>query len=111
MEVVFEQDFHIGEDNRLIKRLYKVEPSEFFPDGLMFALQYLWQKENEWIEVVRIDNYKHAHDKLGVHVHKFGTAEVEFKDMPFEEAGTYFIELAERIKKEILLGERQNGKN
>lgn len=111
MEVVFEQDFHIGEDSRLIKRLYKVEPSDLFPNGLMFALQYLWQKEKEWIEVVRIDNYKHAHDKAGVHVHKFGTAEVEFKDMSFEEAEIYLTELAKRIKKEILLGERQNDKN
>ena len=106
MEVIFEQDFHIGEDSRLIKRLYKVEPSEFFPDGLMFALQYLWQREKEWIEVVRIDNYKHAQHKIGAHVHKFGTAEVEFKDMPFEEAETYLMAIAERIKKEILLGER-----
>ena len=111
MEVVFEQDFHIGEDSRLVKRLYKVEPSDSFPDGLMFALQYLWHKEKEWIEVVRIDNYKHAPDKTGAHVHKFGAAEVEFKGMTFEEAETYLTELAERIKKEILLGERKNGKN
>src|SRR3990167_5533845 len=111
MEVVFEQDFHMGEDSRVVKRLYKAEPSALFPDGLMFALQYLWQREKEWIGVVRIDNYKHAQNKIGVHVHKFGTAEVEFKDMPFEEAETYLNALAERIKKEILLGERQNGKN
>lgn len=111
MEVVFEQDFHLGEYSRVVKRLYKVEPSAFFPDGLMLALQYLWQNEKDWIEVVRIDNYKHAHDKIGVHVHKFGSAEVVFKDLSFEEAEIYLIELAERIKKEILLGERQNDKN
>ena len=106
MEVVFEQDIHIGGNSRLVKRLYKAEPSAFFPDGLMFALQYLWQKEKEWIEVARIDNYKHARDKTGVHVHKFGTVEVEFKDMSFQEAEDCLISLAERIKKEISLGER-----
>ena len=41
---IIDQDIPLAEDKRLIKRLYKVDKSDDFPDGLEFAYQFLYVK-------------------------------------------------------------------
>ena len=103
-------DVPLSEDIRLIKRLYKSDDRNAFPEGLRFALQYLWRQEGRWIEIARIDNYEHDENRTGVHIHKFGKGFVEFREMNFEEAEQYIIVLGEKIKQDILLG-GYDGKN
>ncbi len=109
MEIVLDMDIPLSEDIRLIKRLYKVGDSEKFQGGLMFALQYLWRQEGKWIEVARIDNYKHQ-NRTGAHIHKFGNDFVEFREVSFEEAEELVIELGEKIRQNLQLGD-YDGKN
>lgn len=104
MEVILDLDIPIAEDIRLIKRLYKADNSEACPGGL-FALQYLWRVEGKWVEVARIDNYKHDRTRSGAHIHKFGRDFVEFREMNFEEAEQYVITLGEKIRRKMLLGD------
>lgn len=104
MEIILDLDIPLSGDIRLIKRLYKTNDLKNFPGGLMFALQYLWRQEGNWIEVTRIDNYKHNQNMTGAHIHKFDNDFVEFREISFEEAEQYILELAEKIKKDIMLG-------
>ena len=53
---------------RHIKRLYNVDKSGDFPDGLEFTYQFLYFKGDKWIQVARIDNQLHG-GKPGVHIH------------------------------------------
>ena len=64
---IIDQDIPLAEDKRLIKRLYKVDKNDDFPDGLEFAYQFLYFKDNKWIQVARIDNQLHG-GKPGTHI-------------------------------------------
>ena len=46
-EIVIDQDIPLGEDKRLIKRLWKVDKTDDFPDGLEFAYQFLCTKKRK----------------------------------------------------------------
>lgn len=109
MKVVINQDITLAEDARLIKRLYKVQADAEFPLGLKFAYQYLLLKEGKWLEVCRVDNYRHDRHKTGTHIHKHGRQFIEFREMSFKEVEPAIIELGERIRT-TMKGE-QNGKN
>ena len=67
-ETVIDQDIPLADDKRLIKQLWKANKSDNFPGGLEFAYQLLYLKNNEWIQVARIDNQLHE-GKAGVHIH------------------------------------------
>ncbi len=109
MQSIINQEITLAEDVRLIKRLYKVQANADFPLRLKFAYQYLALKEGKWLEVCRIDNYRHDKRRVGAHIHKHGQEFVEFREMGFKEAEKTIIELGERIRTTIK-GE-QDGKN
>lgn len=58
-ELVIDQDIPLAEDKRLIKKLWKIDKNHNFPDGLEFAYQFLYCKNELWIQVARIDNQLH----------------------------------------------------
>lgn len=101
MQNILNQDITLAEDVRLIKRLYKVQPDADFPSGLKFAYQYLLLKEGKWLEVCRIDNYRHGRSRVGTHIHKQGNEKVEFIDMSFVEAREYILDLEKRMSDKL----------
>ena len=98
---IIDQDIPLAEDKRLVKRLYKVDKSGDFPDGLEFAYQFLYFKDNKWIQVARIDNQLHS-GKPGVHIHTLKREKVQWIDLTFEEAEDKIIEMGESIIKNII---------
>ena len=98
---IIDQDIPLAEDKRLIKRLYKVDKSEDFPDGLEFTYQFLYFKDDKWIQVARIDNQLHS-DSPGTHIHTLKREKVEWVDLTFEEAEDKIIEMGESIIKNII---------
>ncbi len=93
----------------MIKRLYKVQADADFPLGLKFAYQYLLLKERKWLEVCRVDNYRHDRHRIGTHIHKYGREFVEFREIGFKEAEQVIIELGDHLRTTIK-GE-EDGKN
>ena len=98
---IIDQDIPLSEDKRLIKRLYKVDKSGDFPDGLEFAYQFLYFKDNKWIQVARIDNQLHG-GKPGAHIHTLSREKVQWINLTFEEAEDKIIEMGENIIKTII---------
>lgn len=98
---IIDQDIPLAEDKRLIKRLYKVNKSGDFPDGLEFAYQFLYFKDSKWIQVARIDNQLHS-GKPGVHIHTLSREKVQWEDLTFEDAEDKIIEMGESIIKNII---------
>lgn len=99
MQNIIDQDILLAEDIRLIKRLDKVPKDQNFPEGLRFAYQYLIFRNNEWLQLCRIDNYEHDKRKTGTHIHKYTNENVEFKEMDFRESEEYIKQLGERLKR------------
>ena len=79
-KTIVDQDIPLAEDVRLVKRLEKTKKSDNFPKGIKFSFQYLIFKDNEWQQLVRIDNYIHQ-GKKGVHIHLFKRKNVKFEDI------------------------------
>lgn len=98
---IIDQDIPLAEDKRLIKMLYKVDKSDEFPDGLEFAYQFLYFKDNKWVQVARIDNQLHGGNP-GVHIHTLKREKVEWVDLTFEEAEEKILETGESIIKNII---------
>lgn len=98
---IIDQDIPLAEDKRLIKRLYKVNKSDDFPDGLEFAYQFLYFKEDKWIQVARIDNQLHS-GRPGAHIHTIKREKVQWVDLTFEEAEEKILEMGESIIKSIV---------
>ena len=98
---IIDQDIPLAEDKRLIKRLYKVDKSDDFPDGLEFAYQFLYFKGDKWIQVARIDNQLHG-GKPGTHIHTLKREKVEWVDLTFEEAEEKILEMGEIIIRNII---------
>ncbi|MBW2990488.1 hypothetical protein KY348_02155 [Candidatus Woesearchaeota archaeon] len=96
MKELVKEDSRIGYKRRLIRRLYKVEKSKEYPIGLKFCIQYLYQRDDKWLEIVRIDNYLHQ-NKPGTHIHFFNKKEVEWVELNFNEARFEVERLAEKI--------------
>ncbi len=99
--LIIDQDIPLAEDKRLIKRLWKVNKNNNFPQGLEFAFQYLYFKNNRWIQVARIDNQLHE-GKSGVHIHILKREKVEWLSLDFEEAESKILELGEHVIKTII---------
>ena len=100
-EVIIDQDIPLAEDKRLIKRLWKVDKSDDFPKGLEFVYQFLYFKNNEWIQVARIDNQLHE-GKAGVHIHILKREKVTWEELSFEEAEEKIFEFGESVIKNII---------
>lgn len=108
MKEIIDKELIVGHRRKLVKRLYKVKKSKEYPTGLKFCFQYLYQREDEWLEIVRIDNYLHQ-NKPGTHIHFFNKKRVKWEELTFEEAEKRVEEIAEKII--IYLEGEQNGKN
>ena len=100
---IIDQDIPLAEDKRLVKRLYKVDKSGDFPNGLEFAYQFLYFKGDKWIQVARIDNQLHS-GRSGTHIHSLKREKVEWRNFTFEEAEKKIIEMGENIIKNIING-------
>ena len=100
-ETIIDQDIPLAENKRLIKKLWKVDKSGDFPDGLEFAYQFLYLKD-EWIQIARIDNQLHE-GKPGVHIHILKREKVKWEELSFEEAEKAIIELGERVIKNMVM--------
>lgn len=100
-ETIIDQDIPLAEDKRLIKRLWKVGKSDNFPNGLEFAYQFLYFKDDKWIQVARIDNQEHE-GKAGVHIHILKREKVGWEELTFEEAEEKILELGESAIKNII---------
>ena len=100
-QTIIDQDIPLAEDKRLIKRLYKVDKNDDFPDGLEFAYQFLYFKNDKWIQVARIDNQLHG-GKPGTHIHTLKREKVEWVDLAFEEAEEKILEMGESIIKNMI---------
>jgi len=94
-KTLFDQDFFIGKNKRLIKRIWKVEKSKEYPEGIEFAFQLLYYKE-KWIQIVRIDNQLHE-GKQGTHIHT--PNRIVWSRINLDEIETTIIEIGERIIK------------
>ena len=89
-----------GENIRLIKNISKREGPEEFPELIKWALQLTYFKENEWIEICRIDN--HFHEGIqGTHIHKYKEKMALRKELTLQDAEKEIL----RISKSILLEE------
>ncbi len=100
-EVIYEDDFLIEENKRIVLKLIKVEKSEDFPEGLEFAIQYLYFKNDEWQQIARIDNQLHE-GKAGAHIHILKREKVEWTDMSFNDAKEKIIEIGDNVIKHIV---------
>ena len=100
-QTIIDQDISLAEDKRLVKRLFKVDKSNGFPNGLEFAYQFLYFKDNKWIQVARIDNQLHS-GKPGTHIHTLKRERVDWVNLSFEEAEQNILELGESIIKNII---------
>ena len=104
MKVIVDLDRKIGDCRRLITRIYEVDKSESFPEGLKFACQYLFLRD-KWVEVIRVDNYEHDSKRFGVHVHKLGAENAQFIEISVDQLETYVLSAGETIIKRLMLGE------
>ena len=91
---IIDQDFLLDVDKRLVKKLWKVDKSDKFPDGLEFAYQLLRLKGDKWVQIARIDNQLHE-GKPGVHIHVLDR-KVKWEELSFEEAEKRIIEIGEK---------------
>ena len=82
---IIDVDIFLSEDTRLVKKVEKTKRSDHFPDGIRFALQYLYFKDDRWHQLARIDNYLHQ-GKPGAHIHLYKRKDVRFEEMRLEEA-------------------------
>jgi hypothetical protein len=80
----------------LIKKVEKTKKSGEFPEGLRFAFQYLYFKNDEWEQIARIDNFCHE-GKFGTHIHILKRADVTWKSLSLREAEEQTIETGERF--------------
>ncbi|MFC1691096.1 hypothetical protein ACFL0W_02840 [Nanoarchaeota archaeon] len=97
----FDGDVYIGEGKRLIVKVTKVIKDENFPEGIEFSLQYIYHKNNEWHQIVRIDNLFHE-GRPGTHIHILKRKKVEWINLSFSEAKKRIIELGDNIIKNII---------
>ena len=81
--------------------MWKVDKNKEFPQGLEFSYQYLYFKNNRWIQVVRIDNQLHK-GKKGVHIHTLDREKAEWEEMSFEDAEEKILERGEIIINNII---------
>ena len=98
--LLIDQDIPLSENTRLVKRLWKVDKSEDFPEGVEFAYQFLYFK-NKWIQVARFDNQMHE-GKPGLHIHILKREKMQWKHIAFENIEERIIELGESVIKNII---------
>jgi hypothetical protein len=88
-----------NENLRLVKTLMKRESPKEHPELMKWALQMLYFKGDDWIEICRIDNYMHE-NQTGSHIHIYDKEEVKRIKITFQEAEKTIIEISNKILKE-----------
>ena len=96
-EVIYQRDFLLEENKRIVLKLIKVKKDQNFPKGIEFAIQYLYFNNNKWVQIARIDNQLHK-GKAGTHIHIINKR-VKRKNLTFQEARKEIIKIAERAIK------------
>lgn len=97
---IFNQEMPLNERTKLIKKLWKVDKSENYPEGLEFAFQVIYLKEDEWIRIVRIDNQMHD-NRPGTHIHILYREQVLWENIKINEVEDKTIEIGKRIIKKV----------
>ena len=105
MKVIKQEDFPLAERTRLIIRAYEVGRSPLFPDGIKFAFQYLYRSGEHWLEIARVDNYRHDSRKTGCHLHRLDVNGVEYKALSFIEIEAFIIAVGDAIVQRLERGE------
>lgn len=100
IEVIKDDDFVI-ENWRLVSKVLFVTKSKDFPIGYKFKFQFMVFKDDEWKDVVRIDNHKHGKIVGKTHMHKFGSKKAEEIDISLENIEEYIINIGLKLKGEI----------
>ena len=98
-ETIIDQDIPLANDKRLIKKLWKVDKSEDYKNGLEYVYEFLYLKAEEWIHITRIDNQLHE-GKAGAPIHILNKR-VKWENLSFEEAEERIIQLSETIIRKI----------
>jgi len=84
-----------------VLKLTKVGKDENFPEGLEFAVQYLYFKDDQWVQIARIDNQMHE-SRPGTHIHILKRKKVEWTDMSFDDAKDEIMKIGDRVIKNIV---------
>lgn len=92
----YETDYDLDEETRIVKRIRKLPMSK-----VTFSLNFLWNKGNDWLSLVRIDNYPHKGKDKGVHIHRFRKADVQYKSMSIQEAEIAVVNIGKRIREQL----------
>ncbi len=88
-----------SENVRLVKTLMKRESPKEFYELLKWAFQMLYFDGESWVEICRIDNYRHEGQE-GSHIHIYNRDEVKKSELTFHEAEKRIKEISEKILKE-----------
>ena len=100
VKIIKDDDF-VVEDWRLVSKILLVKKSKEFPQGYKFKFQFMVFKDNEWKDIVRIDNHKHGKFVGRTHIHKFGSKITEEINIPLENIEEYIINLGLKLNEEI----------
>lgn len=98
VNIIEEKDFKLKEDTRIYRKIMEVPKSEKFPLGLKYTFNYLLLIDGEWKNIVRIDNHQHDPKRVGCHIHRYDSDEVEFKDLRLEEIYDLLLKIGNEIK-------------
>lgn len=90
-EVIYKEDFLLEEHKRIVLKLIK---NKEYSGNIEFAIQYLYFKDNKWIQIVRIDNQFHK-NKPGTHIHIINKRTKNI-DLTFQEAKQKIIKVGEK---------------
>jgi hypothetical protein len=88
-----------SEKVRLVKTLMKRESAKEHPEPMKWALQMLYFNGDDWVEICRIDNYRHE-NQIGSHIHFYKKDEVKRIKLDFQEANKVIREISKKILKD-----------
>jgi len=82
--------------DRITKIFIKVTKDKDY--GIKFSMSYLFDKEDKWICLARIDNHPHEGKIHQTHIHRFGERKVQYMDMTIDEAKKRLILIGNNIR-------------
>ena len=65
---ILDMEWVVGKRRKIIEKVWKVTKSDDYPQGNVFSFQFLYEKEDRWIQIARIDNMMHE-GKPVAHIH------------------------------------------
>lgn len=97
---IFNQEMPLDERTKLIKKLWKVDKSDNYPEGFEFAFQVIYLKDDIWIRIVRIDNQMHE-NRPGTHIHILSRERVLWENIEINEVEDKIIDISRQIIKKV----------